>query len=331
MRQWVYVTVSDENRIAVFQMDDGELTEAGSVPAGDGPTPLAAHPGGRFLYTAARKTPSLHWFHRDPDTGAIRPAGNVPLEADPCFIATDGGGGYLFSAYYRAGMVTTHGIEGDGSLTDSPVDRVETAVKAHCIQSDATGRYALVPHTGPNRVYQFLFDAETGKLRPNDIPFWEAAAGEEPRHFCFHPALDVVYISNEKGSSVTACRFDPSSGTLSSFQSLSTLPEGWDGQNTCAQIHITSSGRHLYVSNRGHDSIAGYALDAADGRMTPFGQRPTEAVPRAFNVDPSGRFLIAAGRDTGRLAVYRIGADSGLLEPLDVVSVGARPMWVLIL
>jgi 6-phosphogluconolactonase len=230
-------------------------------------------------------------------------------------------------------MVTVHRIEGDGSLSQSPVEMQKTTEKAHCIQTDPSNRFALVPHTGPNRVYQFLFDSASGGLKPNDPPYWGAETGEEPRHFCFHPSLDVIYISNEKGSSVTACRFDPSGGTISSFQSLSTLPDGWEGESKCAQIHITPAGLpggpFLYVSNRGHHSIACYAVDNEEGRMTSLGQRPTESTPRAFNVDSTGRFLVAAGRDTGNLALYAIDPATGLLDPLSVTHVGPRPMWVL--
>ena len=333
MTQWMYVSVAEENRIACFEFADGILTECGGTAAAEGPTPLALHPGSRWLYSGARKALCLEWFGRDPNTGELKPGGRVPLEADPCYIATDVSGGYLLSSYYRAGMVTVHRIGEDGSLSSEPVETVKTAQRAHCIQTDRSNRFALVPHTGPNRVYQFLFDPASGRLDPNDPPYWIADDGEEPRHFCFHPTLDVVYISNEKGSSVTACRFDSAAGTISSFQTLSTLPEGWTGANTCAQIHITPAGQpggpFLYVSNRGHHSIACYSVDNTEGRMTALGQQPTESTPRAFNVDPTGGYLVVAGKDKGNLAVYRIGPDSGLLEPLGVVPVGSNPMWVL--
>jgi len=120
-------------------------------------------------------------------------------------------------------------------------------------------------------------------------------------------------------------------GTLEPFQTLSTLPEGYTGRNTCAQIHITPQGSYLYAANRGHDSIACYAIDQETGALTSLGQQPAQATPRAFNVDPSGRFLLASGLDTGRMTVYRIEAGRGTLEPLGEVSVGERPMWVTII
>jgi len=138
---------------------------------------------------------------------------------------------------------------------------------------------------------------------------------------------------------VTAYHLDPATGTLTPFQTLSTLPTGFKGQNTCAQIHLTPSGQALYVANRGHDSIACFAVDArrgdasrgdATGALTALGQQPTEPTPRTFGIDPQGRFLYAAGQGSGRLAAYRIDAQ-GTLEPLDRYDVGERPMWVLIL
>jgi 6-phosphogluconolactonase len=119
-------------------------------------------------------------------------------------------------------------------------------------------------------------------------------------------------------------------GTLEAFQTLSTLPEEFDGQNTCAQIHITPSGEFLYAANRGHDSIACFGVDTSSGHLTALGQQPTEPIPRTFGIDPQGRYLYAAGQGTGRLAAYRTNAQ-GTLEPLDTYAVGERPMWVLII
>ena len=183
---------------------------------------------------------------------------------------------------------------------------------------------------GLNAIVQFHFDDATGKLTPNSTPRAIPRSPEGPRHICFHPDLDVVYSSNEQGSGVTAYNFDSSQGTLSPFQTISTLPSGYDGPNTCSQIQITPSGKFLYAPNRGHDSIACFAVDASDGRLSSVGQVATEAVPRAFSLDPAGHYLLAAGRESGRLATYRINTATGLLEPLHVYPLGRAPMWVLI-
>lgn len=150
-----------------------------------------------------------------------------------------------------------------------------------------------------------------------------------PRHLCFHPTLNVVYSSNEQGCGVTAYHFDPAGGTLRPFQTVSTLPSDFAGRNTCSQIRITPNGRFLYAPNRGHNSIAGFAIDAGTGQLTAIGHTPTEPVPRAFNLDPQGRFLFSSGLESGRLASYRIGAETGQLEPLEIYDIGQQPMWVL--
>jgi 6-phosphogluconolactonase len=152
-----------------------------------------------------------------------------------------------------------------------------------------------------------------------------------PRHFCFHPSKNILYFSNEQGCSITAYAFDPTTGLLTSLHTVSTLPAGYDGRNTCSQIQIAPSGKFVYAPNRGHNSIACFAVDATTGHLTPTGHMPTETIPRAFSLDPTGTFLFAAGLESGRLAAYRIDSTTGLLQPLDVYPVGNRPMWVMII
>jgi 6-phosphogluconolactonase len=173
------------------------------------------------------------------------------------------------------------------------------------------------------------FDAQTGRLSPNTPLRVEPTTRLGPRHFCFHPTLPVVYFSNEQGGSVTAYRLDRATGTLTASQTLTTLPEGFTARNTCSQIHLTASGQFLYVGNRGHNSLAGFAVDAATGQLTALGHVATEAVPSAFSVDPEGHFVFAAGSASGRLASYRI-QGTGALTPLATYAVGQRPMAVLV-
>jgi 6-phosphogluconolactonase len=141
--------------------------------------------------------------------------------------------------------------------------------------------------------------------------------------------LNILYFSNEQGCSVTGYHLDPLSGTLRPFQTVSTLPAGFQGQNSCSKIQITPSGKFLYAPNRGHDSIAGFSVDAASGRLTSTGQTPGERVPRAFSLDPQGKFLYSAGLESGRLAAYRIDQATGKLDLMATYPLGQRPMWVL--
>jgi 6-phosphogluconolactonase len=212
------------------------------------------------------------------------------------------------------------------------VERRETARGAHCFQTDPSNRFAFVTHIagrGPNEIWQFRFDEQTGHLTPNTPPKVIPEQPVGPRHYCFHPTKDMVYFSNEQGCSVTAYRFDASAGTLTALQTVSTLPDEYTGQNSCSQIRITPSGKFLYAPNRGHNSIACFAVDPSTGLLTSLGQAPSEQIPRAFNLDPDGKFLYAAGLESGRLAAYSIEHDSGRLQPLKTYALGARPMWVL--
>jgi 6-phosphogluconolactonase len=308
----------------------GALTRQGTVPVEGGPSPLATDPARRFLYAGLRATNQIATYRIVPETGGLSFLGTVSLDADPCYLETDRTGRYLFASYYRAGKVTVHRIGGDGTVGAEPVQTVPTAEHAHCVLVDRTNGYVFVPHTvEPNRIFQFVLDADTGTLRPNAVPALVREAGVGPRHLCIHPVLDVVYSSNEQGCSATAYAFDSTIGTLTPIQTVSTLPEGYEGKNTCAQIHIHPTGRYLYVTNRGHDSVAVFAVDEATGRLSALGQQPTEPTPRVFNLDPTGSYLYAAGQGSGRMAAYRVDAQSGGLEPLATYAVGENPMWVL--
>ena len=329
----VYVPVAGEDKVRIWSMDPdtGALDLQEDAPLAGGPGPLAHDPAQRHLYVGLRASHQLATLRIDPRTGSLSPLGAIPLDSDPCYLSVDRSGRYLLSAYYGAGLVAVHPIGAEGVVRAPPVVWQATMPKAHCIQTDRSNRYAYLPHVGEsNRILQFTFDAGTGHLTPNAVPEVVAEAGQGPRHYCYHPTLDTVYFDNEQESSVTAYRLDPDRGTLSPLQTLSTLPDGFTGENTCAQIHMTPDGRYLYAANRGHDSIACFAVDPASGRLASLGQQPSEPTPRTFGIDPQGRFLYAAGQGSGRLAAYRIAAD-GALRPLATYEVGQRPMWVMVL
>ncbi|ETW95701.1 lactonase family protein [Candidatus Entotheonella palauensis] len=332
----MYVTLQGDDKMLTFTMnpDTGYLTPQGSIDVPGGPAPLAIDPARRFLYVGRRGACEVSSYRIAPQTGELTLIGTVGLETDPCFMATDRSGRFLLSAYYEGQTAAVHPIGGDGVAFGPPIEWRHTARGAHAFQTDPTNRYAFVPHIagrGPNEIRQFQFDAETGRLTPNSPPAVQPEQPDGPRHFCFHPHRDILYFSNEQGCSVTAYHLDPATGTLSPFQTVSTLPEGYEGSNSCAQIGITPSGAFLYAPNRGHNSMACFAVDAGSGLLTPVGHVPTEPVPRAFCIDPTGNFLYSAGLESGRLAAFRIDQNAGTLTPLELYTVGERPMWVTIL
>jgi 6-phosphogluconolactonase len=271
--------------------------------------------------------------------------GTVSPEHAPTFLAPDRTDKYLLSAYYQGGYAAVHPLGADGAVGAPALDRQNTANGAHAIQTDPSNQFAFVPHIarlndnvlepprdnpGPNFIAQFRFDAQTGRLTPNSQFRVEPAERLGPRHYCFHPSLDVVYFSNEQGCSVTTYRLDGATGALSAVQTISTLPVGQTTRNTCSQIHLTPSGRFLYVGNRGHNSIAGFAVDPDSGQLTAVGHVSTEAVPTAFAVDAAGRFLFAAGTATGRIASYRINGETGRLTALETYAVSQQPAALLV-
>lgn len=336
MPYFMYITISEEDRIAIYKMDpdSGDLEHLEDVAVEGRPAPLVLHPSKRYLYTAQRGINQLSSFAIDQSTGSLSLIGEAPLVSDPCYLGIDKRGKYLMSAYYGAGKCAVQPIGDNGAVVDAPTEQLDTAAGAHCMQTDPSNRFAYLPHIsggkGPNAIFQYRFDENSGKLTPNDPARVSPEAELGPRHYCFHPSKSILYFSDEQGCSVTGYNMDPDKGTLEAFQTISTLPDGYEGENSCAQIHIAPSGKFLYAPNRGHNSMACFEVDSGTGRLTSLGQVPTEPNPRAFGIDPQGKFLYSAGIDSGRLAAFSMDQVKGTLSPIQVYDVGKAPMWVLI-
>ena len=345
MAHYVYVAAQDDNKIGIFTMnaDSGALTHQQDVPTPGGPSLLAISPDKRTLYVSHREALRLSSHQIDPANGSLSQTGSVDVEDWPAFLSTDRTGRHLLVAFYGGARAGVYPIGADGELGGAATESLITADGAHAILTDRSNRFAYVPHIayiqdnvleppknipGPNVIHQFRFDADSGRLTPNDPQVLEMDGFLGPRHYTFHPSLDVVYFSDEQGSSVTAYNMD-SEGRLSAFQTISTLPEGHAERNTCSQIQMTADGSLLFVPNRGHNSIASFKVDAQTGALTAAGRASTEAVPSAFSLDPQGKFVFGAGSATGRLSSHSINRDTGEMTPLATYDVGARPMWVL--
>ncbi len=340
----LYVGLQDADKIAMFAIDDaGKLTKHGELTALGGPSVMAVSSNRQMLYVGQRGGPAITTFRIDPQTGGLTAIRTAAQPHAPTFLAPDRTGRFMLVAYYQGGGAAVLHVASDGAVGPPSQDWLATATGAHAIATDRSNRFAYVPHIariqdnvleppksipGPNTIIQFRFDAESGRLSPSARPQVQQANLAGPRHYCFHPSLDLAYFLNEQGCSVTSYRIDPSNGTLAPLQTISTLPAGFDARNTCSQIHLTPSGLFLYVGNRGHNSIAGFRVAPDTGLLMPAGHATTEAVQSAFCVDPDGRFLFAAGTASSRLASYRIDSDSGALTPLAVEEVGPRPAAV---
>ena len=336
MPHYMYVALQEDDKISVHTIDPqtGKLTPQAEVSVPGGPFTMAISPDRQFLYAGCRDTPQLASFQINQVSGGLTQNGTIPVEGWPVYIATDRKGKFVLSAYYQGAHVGVHPIGADGSVGDPPIEWLATATGAHAMQTDSTNSFAFVPHiagNGPNAIFQFKFDENTGYLTPNSPAKVEPEEFLGPRHFCFHPSLDILYFSNEQDCSVTGYRIDTGNGTLSAFQTITTLPEGYTERNTCSQIQVSASGRFLYAPNRGHDSIACFSIDTATGQLTGNGIVGSEARPNALCLDPQDRFLYSAGQESGRMASFSVNSDSGKLTPLETYPLGNAPVWVSII
>ena len=333
MPYYMYVALQGDDKISVFTIDPqtGKLTPQVEVSVPGGPFTLAISPDRKSLYAGCRDAPQISSFQINQANGGLTQNGTVSLEAWPVYVSTDRKGKFVLSAYYQGAHAAVHPIGGDGSVGGPPIEWLATATGAHAMQTDPTNSYAFVPHiagNGPNAIFQFRFDENTGRLTPNSPAKVEPEEFLGPRHFCFHPSLDILYFSNEQDCSVSGYRLDTATGTLSLFQTITTLPEGYTERNTCSQIQVSASGRFLYAPNRGHNSIACFSIDTSTGRLTATGRLASEPIPNALCLDPQDKFLFSAGQESGRMASFSVNPDSGELTPLETYPLGNSPAWV---
>ncbi len=351
-----------------FDPESGALVVVGLAAEAISPSFLAVHPSGRYLYTVGEVGgPDGHphgvvvAFARDPRTGALQRLNQQSSHGDwPCHLSVDRSGRLVMAANYLSGSVAALPIRADGSLGEatvaiqhhgSSVDPVRQAgPHAHSITPDLENRFALVADLGLDRLLVYRIDPAGGRLTPNDPPSVVLAPGAGPRHVALHPSGRHVYVINELGCTVTAfgwvgmegawgnrgptefshpTSIDAARGALAEVQTVSTLPDGFDGRNTTADIHVHPSGRFLYGSNRGHDSIVAYAIDPATGRLDHLMHASTGGrKPRNFAIDPSGRFLLAANQDSDSIVTFRIDEGAGTLAPTGHVADVPTPVCV---
>lgn len=324
---FVYVSKAPEQEIRILRRtkDDSALKPVATLKVDGAPGSLTTDPARRYLFASLRSNQQLASFRIDKASGEISFLSSVSLPEgeNAAFVATDRTGRWLISASYSAGKVVVHPIDIDGKLGPA-VQTLTTAKTAHCVAVSRDNKFVFVPHVAPNAVYQFRF--ENGRLaEAGQAPGGAEKAG--PRHLAFHPTAPMAFTSDESGSSVTAYRIDASKG-LSPVQTLSTLPADFQGSNSTAEVKVHPNGKFVWVSNRGHDSLAGFRIDA-DGKLTSIGQTPTEKTPRSFDVDPDGTMAYGAGEGSGKLAVYRLNPETGGMERIDTLELGKSLTWVM--
>lgn len=307
------------------------------------PSYVVVHPNGQTLYSVSeianfdgQKTGSVASFRVDRETGALTLLNKVASKGTgPCHLSIDKTGKNLLVANYGSGSVAVLPIESDGKLreassfvqhTGSGADpKRQKGPHGHSINPSPDNKYAVAADLGLDQLLVYKFDAAKGTLEPNATPYFKTAPAAGPRHFAFHPNGKFGFVINEMLSTITAMSWDAQKGVFTEVQTVKTLPEGFSGDNSTAEIVVHPSGKFVYGSNRGHDSIAVFAVDPNKGTLTFVEHAPTMGkVPRNFNVDPSGAYLIAANQQSDSLVVFKIDQSTGKLTPTgQTVEVGS--------
>jgi 6-phosphogluconolactonase len=331
-----YTTPDRREGIYLVRMNrrSGKLRRVGALDAGEKPSFLAIHPNGRVLYAVnevekynGKASGAVSSFAIARDTGALTRRNEQPSEgAAPCFVSVDRTGRVVLVANYTGGSVALLPIKSDGSLAPpasvvhdtgtGPNAERQDAPHAHSIITDPSNRFVLSADLGADRVFVYRLDLDGKSLHHVEGGDGIMRAGAGPRHLAFHTTLPLVFVTNELDSTVATLRFDAESGKLAPLDARSTLPAGWKGTNYPADIHVAPSGRTLYVSNRGHNSIAVFSVAPATGALALEQVVSTGGDwPRNFSLDPTGRWLLVANQQSDSVVVFARDQESGRLTP----------------
>jgi 6-phosphogluconolactonase len=345
---WAFVgtyTDGDSEGIYSFRFD-AETGKAGDVQLAaevTNPSFLAIRPDGEYLYAVNEVASSdgksggaVAAFRIDRSSGRLKLLNQAStVGAGPCHLVVDQTGRFVLVANYGGGSVASLPIGDDGRIGEAVCfiqhegsganPQRQEAPHAHSINLDAANRFAMAADLGLDKVLVYRFDEASGELTPNDPPAAEVAPGSGPRHFAFHPGGEFAYVINEMLLTVTAFSYDAAQGRLSDIQTITTLPRAVQAGDSTAEVLAHPSGKFLYGSNRGHDSIAIFRIDEETGKLTAVGHQPTQGkTPRNFYIDPTGAFLLAENQGSGTIVIFRIDQETGELTATgDTLKVGS--------
>jgi 6-phosphogluconolactonase len=333
----VYVgtyTTGRSEGIYVCRLDlsSGELKQIDVAKGVANPSFLTVDPKTRFVYAVnevkefeGKASGAVSAFRIDDRTGALKLVNQQPSGGSgPCHLSLDGTGKFLLVANYDVGNFEVLPIR-QGAL-GAPVDFVQhrgssinpkrqTSPHAHCVVTDQNNRRVFVTDLGLDKIMIYGFDSRTGKLTPNQKPWFQTKPGAGPRHFTFHHNGRWAYVINEIASTMSALVYDRVSGELKETQTISTLPADFTGKSSCAELQVAPSGKFLYGSNRGHDSIVVYSIDQTNGKLSLVDHTLTQGkVPRNFAIEPGGRWLLAANQNSDSIVSFAIDPRSGKLS-----------------
>lgn len=287
-----------------------------AVSIGD-PSFVALTPDRNFLYAVNEGGATVGAFSVNPTNGVLKLLNQRSSNGgSPAHVVVDGSGRNVIVANYGGGSVTVFPILTNGQLgaATAHVQHPPPGPLAHCTTLDASNHFAFVCDKGLDQVRSYVFDPAAGTLVTNKTPYVSVVRGSGPRHMTFDPQFKRAYVICELSSTIIGFNYDPTNGVLTAFQTVSTLQPGvFTGANTTAEIAVHPSGKFVYGSNRGKNSIAVFSVNAEDGKLTPVQQQPTGATPRNFAIDPTGAYCIVAGQGSGDIRLYAINPDNGQL------------------
>jgi 6-phosphogluconolactonase len=335
--------------IYAFRLDEssGGLEPVAKTTGVTNPSYLAFDASRRFLYAVNelkvyedRPSGTVSAFAVDAKTGWLRFLNKrLTHGTDPCHVLVDDARKHVFVANFMSGSVCVLPVRDDGSLGEasdfiqhqgSGIDPArQKGPHAHSVTLDATNRFAFVPDLGLDRLMTYRLDARRGMLEANTVPWIKMKPGAGPRHVAFHPGGKFAYLVNELDSTIAALSYDKQAGAFEHLETVPTLPAGFSGASTCADIQVSPKGTHVYASNRGHDSIVIYRIEGRSGKLSYVGHQPTGGqTPRSFGIDPAGRFLLAANQDSDTIVSFYIDAGDGTLEPTGQVMAVPTPVCI---
>jgi 6-phosphogluconolactonase len=346
---YVYVSNAEDGTIGMYMMEnDGTLKAGAAIEAGKLVMPMSVSPDKRFLFAAVRSQPfSAVSYTIDCATGALKLVAKAPLAESLPYITTDKSGKWLLGASYGGHKVTVNPIGSDGKVgKESQV--IPTALNAHAILTDKSNKYAFVPHLGTDQVFQFRFDAGTGKLSSNTPATVQMKSRTGPRHLVVSNDNKFVYLLNELTAVVTTLALDQKTGLLTQVSEASALPADSKLQHGAPRVpagtgggpardvsndiwasdlHLTPDGKFLYAAERTGSSIGAFSVDAATGKLTFLSSTPVEKQPRGFRIHPNGEFMVVSGQQSSTISVYAIEANGGL-KLLQKYPTGKDTNWV---
>jgi len=329
-----------------LQSSDNNLTLApiGLAAQSASPSFLAVDAKRRLLFAVNevdKTAGGVSSFSINPQTGMLSAINQQSsMGKGPCHIVLDSAGKNVIVANYGSGNVAVFPVSADGHLSaaSSFIQHEGKSINptrqegphAHCIALDPDNHFVFVCDLGLDKVMIYKFDSAAGKLTPNDPPYAMIRPGSGPRHMIFGPGAKFAYVNSEMASTVTVFAYDAANGSLSTLQSLSTLPEDFAGNSSTAEIAMHPSGKFLYVSNRGHDSLAIFKVDAEKGTLTYVENQSTGGkTPRHFAIDPTGKFLLAENQGSGNITLFAIDAETGKLKSTGTPAQVASPVCVM--